>query len=103
MPGPGTYNNEKFMNSVKSNKSIPFGFENRLQEERSSRLTVPGPGSYNKSQRLDRRGGSMGHEDRLAPSKSSSISVPGPGSYKQRGTLSNLGGSVGEAARFVYS
>ena len=66
-------------------------------------MTVPGPGSYNKSQRLDSRGGSMGNEERLAQSKSSSILVPGPGSYKQRGTLSSLGGSVGDAKRFVYS
>ncbi len=49
VPGPGTYNNEKFMNPVRSNKSIPFGFEERLQNEKSSRLTAPGPGSYEKT------------------------------------------------------
>ena len=27
VPGPGSYNNEKFMNTIKTNKSIPFGFE----------------------------------------------------------------------------
>ena len=49
VPGPGSYNNEKFMNTVKSNKSIPIGFEQRLIEERTTRLTSPGPGSYKKS------------------------------------------------------